>query len=47
MRPQGDVLMDIQPPACPELGTDGGILNYASVTLSYFNVIITKAVGDD
>ena len=36
---QRDVLMEIQLPACPDLGTDGGILNYASVTLSYFNVI--------
>ena len=36
---QRDVLMEIQLPVCPDLGTDGGILNYASVTLSYFNVI--------
>ena len=36
---QRDVLMEIQLPICPDLGTDGGILNYASVTLSYFNVI--------
>ena len=36
---QRDVLMEIQLPACPDLGTDGGILNYASVTLSFFNVI--------
>ena len=36
---QRDVLMDIQLPAWPDLGTDGDILNYASVTLSYFSVI--------
>ena len=34
-----DVLMEIQLPACPDLATEGAILNYASVTLSYFNVI--------
>ena len=31
--------MEIQLPACPDLATEGAILNYASVTLSYFNVI--------
>ena len=30
---QRDVLMEIQLPVCPDLGTDGGILNYASATL--------------
>ena len=36
---QRDVLMEIQLPVCSELGAAGGVLNYASITLSYFNVI--------
>ena len=36
---QRDVLMEIQLPVCADLGAAGGVLNYASVTLSYFNVI--------
>ena len=36
---QRDVLMEILLPVCPDLRADCGILNYASVTLSYFNVI--------
>ncbi|KAI6649334.1 hypothetical protein LOD99_11700 [Oopsacas minuta] len=36
---QRDVLMELQLPVCSDLGADGGILNYASITLSYFNVM--------
>ena len=36
---QRDVLIEILLPTCSDLGPDGGILNYTSVTLSYCSVI--------
>ena len=41
--------MEILLLAFPDLGADGGLLNYASVTFSYFNVItaVMETVNPD